>query len=182
MSTYGQDATFGEGQEPGVSAGVGPGSQERDGPAARVRELMRQLALAADLEAEVVVREDNDCVWGEFEGKDAESLVRDHGRTIDAIQHLAYRTAFPGSSPRKSVVIDAAGYRAKRADSLRAAADQAVEAAVGQGRPIALEPMNAIERKLVHEHLRDRHEVETYSEGEEPERRLVVAPVVSAQP
>lgn len=150
-------------------------------PAARVRELMRQVAAAAAIEAEVVVREDDDCVVGEFVGEDAGALVGDRGRTIDAIQHLAYRTAFPGASPRKAVVIDAAGYRARRAEALRSAADQAVETAIRQGRPVALDPMNAIERKLVHEHLRGRRGIETYSEGEEPERRLVVAPVVAAQ-
>jgi spoIIIJ-associated protein len=150
------------------------------GPAARVRELMRQVAIAAGIDAEVLVQEDEQSLLGEFVGDDAELLVGDHGRTIDAIQHLAYRIAFAGASPRKAVVVDAAGYRARRAAALRASADQAVEAAVNRGRPVALEPMNAIERKLVHEHLRDRRGVETYSEGEEPDRRLVVAPVVGA--
>jgi spoIIIJ-associated protein len=115
---------------------------------------------------------------GEFVGEDAESLIADHGRTIDAIQHLAYRTAFGASTPRKAVVVDAAGYRARRSAALRAAADQAVETAIRESRAVELEPMSAIERKLVHEHLRDRREVETYSEGEEPARRLVVAPLL----
>jgi spoIIIJ-associated protein len=142
---------------------------------------MRQIATAAGIQAEALVREDEQCLFGEFVGDDAELLVGDHGRTIDAIQHLAYRTAFAGDTPRKAVVVDAAGYRARRAAALRASADQAVEAAVNRGRPVALEPMNAIERKLVHEHLRDRRGVETYSEGEEPDRRLVVAPVLGTQ-
>ena len=62
--------------------------------------------------------------------------------------------------------------------ALQAAADQAAEAAVRDGRPVPLEPMSALERKVVHEHLKDRHDVETYSEGQEPNRRLVVAPLV----
>ena len=148
------------------------------GPAVRVRELLRQIATTAGLDADVVVEEDERALTGAFVGEDAELLVGDHGRTLDAIQHLAYRTAFAGSSPRKSVVVDAAGYRARRADALCAAADQAVETAVSEGRPVALAAMNAIERKLVHEHLRDRHEIESFSEGEEPDRHLVVAPVV----
>jgi spoIIIJ-associated protein len=119
---------------------------------------------------------------GEFVGEDAEALVGDHGRTLDAIQHLAYRTAFGASTPRKAVVVDAVGYRARRATALRAAADQAVETAIVEGRAVELEPMSAIERKLVHEHLRDRREIETYSEGEEPTRRLVVAPLVDYRP
>jgi spoIIIJ-associated protein len=57
-----------------------------------------------------------------------------------------------------------------------------VETAIRDGRAVELEPMSAIERKLVHEHLRDRRDVETYSEGEEPARRLVVAPVVERRP
>jgi spoIIIJ-associated protein len=62
--------------------------------------------------------------------------------------------------------------------ALRAAADQAAEAAVHDHRPVALEAMSALERKVVHEHLKTRHDVETYSEGQEPSRRLVVAPLV----
>ena len=56
--------------------------------------------------------------------------------------------------------------------------DQAAEAAVHDRRPVRLEAMTALERKVVHEHLKTRHDVETYSEGEEPDRRLVVAPLV----
>ncbi len=76
------------------------------------------------------------------------------------------------------MVVDAAGYRERRAVALRAAADQAAEAAIRDGRPVALEAMSALERKVVHEHLKARHDVETYSEGQEPDRRLVVAPLV----
>jgi spoIIIJ-associated protein len=161
----------------GEASSAAQGSGD-DAPAGRVEALLQHIATAASLRSSVVVREDDEHVVGEFVGEDAESLIADHGRTIDAIQHLAYRTAFGASTPRKAVVVDAAGYRARRATALRAAADQAVETAVREGRAVELEPMSAIERKLVHEHLRDRREVETYSEGEEPARRLVVAPLV----
>jgi spoIIIJ-associated protein len=153
-----------------------------DAPAARVDSLLRHIATAASLRSTVVIHEDDERLVGEFVGDDADTLIADHGRTIDAIQHLAYRTAFGAATPRKAVVVDAAGYRSRRATALRAAADQAVEAAIRQGRAVELEPMSAIERKLVHEHLRDRREVETYSEGEEPARRLVVAPLVERRP
>ena len=76
------------------------------------------------------------------------------------------------------MTVDAAGYRERRALSLRAAADQAAETAISNRRPVSLDPMSALERKVVHEHLKDRHDVETYSEGQEPDRRLVVAPLV----
>ena len=148
-------------------------------PAERVRELMERIASEAGVDASVLVNEDDDGVTGEFVGDDLGLLIGHHGQTIDAIQHLAYRIAFRGMEPRRRVVVDAAGYRERRAVALRAAADQAAEAAVHDGRPVPLEAMSALERKVVHEHLKSRHDVETYSEGQEPSRRLVVAPLVS---
>ncbi len=106
------------------------------------------------------------------------SLIGHHGQTIDAIQHLAYRIAFHGETDRSGSSVDAAGYRERRAETLRAAADQAAEAALREPPPVPLEAMNALERKVVHEHLKGRRDVETYSEGQEPSRRLVVAPLV----
>ncbi len=146
--------------------------------AERVREVMERVAETAHVDARIEVHEDDDALQGIFSGDDLGVLIGHHGQTIDAIQHLAYRIAFRGSDDRKAVVIDAGGYRDRRAVALRAAADQAAEAALHDRRAVALEPMSAIERKLVHEHLRTRRDVETYSEGEEPGRRLVVAPLV----
>jgi spoIIIJ-associated protein len=145
---------------------------------ARVEELMERLAGVIEGDATVDVREDEEGVRGEFVGDDLGLLIGHRGQTLDAIQHVAYRVAYKGASARKRVVVDAAGYRERRAVSLRAAADQAAEAAIHDGHPVSLEAMTALERKVVHEHLKDRRDVETYSEGEEPSRRLVVAPLV----
>ncbi|HEY6396305.1 MAG TPA: R3H domain-containing nucleic acid-binding protein [Solirubrobacteraceae bacterium] len=146
--------------------------------AARVREMLERIATEAGVEATVDVSEDDDGITGTFVGEDLGLLIGHHGQTIDAIQHLAYRFAFQGPDSRKRVLVDAAGYRERRAVALRATADQAAEAAIHDRRPVALEAMSALERKVVHEHLKSRHDVETYSEGDEPARRLVVAPVV----
>jgi spoIIIJ-associated protein len=161
-----------------VESQLGNTEGQTSTPAERIRELLERIADAAGIEARVDVHEDVDGLYGEFEGDDLGLLIGRHGQTIDAIQHLAYRIAYRGETERKGVVVDAAGYRERRAVALRASADQAAEAAVHDGRPVALEPMSAIERKLVHEHLRMRRDVETYSEGEEPSRRLVVSPVI----
>ena len=83
-----------------------------------------------------------------------------------------------GDAERVPVIVDAAGYRERRAATLRQAADQAAQAAISDQRPVPLEPMSALERKVIHEHLKGRHDVETYSEGQEPSRHLVVAPLV----
>jgi spoIIIJ-associated protein len=99
------------------------------------------------------------------------------GQTIDAVQHLAQRIVFPeGPSPVR-VVVDADGYRARRVETLQADAEQAAEEALRSGLSVELEPMPASERRIVHEYLRERGGVETHSEGDEPERRLVVSPL-----
>jgi spoIIIJ-associated protein len=146
-------------------------------PAERVRELMQRIVDSAGISAEIRVTEAPDGLLGEFVGDDLAALIGHHGQTVDAIQHLAYRMAGRGGD-RQPVVIDAAGYRERRATSLRAAADQAVASALGSGRPVELEAMSALERKVIHEYLKDRRDVETYSEGQEPARHLVVAPLL----
>ncbi len=147
-------------------------------PAERVRELMERIAAAAGVDAGVQVREAEDGLHAEYVGDDVGLLIGHHGQTIDAIQHLAYRFAMRGDADRVSVVVDAGGYRERRAAALRATADQAAQTAVSRGRAVPLEAMSALERKVIHEYLKDRHDVETYSEGQEPARRLVVAPLV----
>ena len=144
-----------------------------------LQDLLERIASGMGVEAEVRVSEDGEGLHADFEGDDVGPLIGHHGQTIDAIQHLAYRILFRRADHPVRVVVDAGGYRERRAMALRATADQAAEAAIHDGRPVALEAMSALERKVVHEHLKGRHDVETYSEGQEPDRRLVVAPVVS---
>jgi spoIIIJ-associated protein len=147
-------------------------------PAERVRDLMERIAAAASVDATVEIREEGDGLHAEYIGDDLGLLIGHHGQTIDAIQHLAYRFAVKGDADRVAVVVDAAGYRERRASALRATADQAAQSAVTRGRAVPLEAMSALERKVIHEYLKDRHDVETYSEGQEPARHLVVAPLV----
>jgi len=147
-------------------------------PADRLRELLERLVSEIGVAATIEVDEDADGLTGRFVGDDLGLIIGHHGQTIDAIQHLAYRIAFKGESSRSRVVVDAGGYREQRATALRASADQAAQTAVRARRAVALESMSALERKVVHEHLKTRHDVETYSEGQEPARHLVVAPLV----
>jgi len=156
-------------------------SASHDIAADRVRELMEKIADAAGIDATIEIRESEDGLHAEFVGDDLGLLIGHHGQTIDAIQHLAYRIASQNSDPthpRVSVLVDAAGYRERRAVALRATADQAAQQAISGRRAVSLDAMSALERKVIHEHLKDRHDVETYSEGQEPSRYLVVAPLV----
>jgi spoIIIJ-associated protein len=146
-------------------------------PAERVRAVVARVVLALGLRASVDIEESPEEIRATVNGDDLGILIGKHGSTIDALQHLAFRAAFGGEGERKHVVIDAAGYRERREAALRRAADRAVEDALSFGRAVELEPMSSHERRTVHVYLRDRGDVQTHSEGDEPERRLVVTPV-----
>ena len=142
-----------------------------------MRELLEKVVDALELDAEIQVSDDGEVVTGALVGDDLGLVIGRHGQTIDALQHLAWRIAVREGDERRRVVIDAAGYRDRRAAALQAQADQAAADALRFSRPVALDAMTASDRKVVHEYLRDRGDVETYSEGDEPDRHLVVAPV-----
>jgi spoIIIJ-associated protein len=151
-------------------------AEASDTPEARVRRLLEEIVDALDLDAEIEVSDDGELVTGKLVGEDLGLVIGRHGQTIDALQHLAWRIAVRENDERRRVVIDAAGYRDRRAAALQAQADQAAADALRFSRPVALDAMTASDRKVVHEYLRDRGDVETYSEGDEPDRHLVVAP------
>ena len=145
--------------------------------AERVQDLVEEILDALDLDAEVEVTEAGEEINVNVEGDDLGAFIGRHGSTIDAVQHLAFKVAGGGRSSGPRVNIDAAGYREKRRVVLQRQAEEAAERVERTGRPVALDAMSAIERKVVHEHLKARGGVETYSEGQEPDRHLVVAPI-----
>jgi spoIIIJ-associated protein len=145
----------------------------------RVEELVGRVAEALGLDVDALeVIEDDDGIRATLRGEDLGLFIGRHGATIDAVQHLAFKVANrdAGRDEAVRVTVDAAGYRGRREAMLHRQADQAAARAARSGRPVALDAMSATERKVVHEHLKDREDVETYSEGTEPHRHLVVAP------
>ena len=147
-----------------------------DEPAERVRAIVARVVNALGLHATVDIDESADEIRATVNGEDLGLLIGKHGSTIDALQHIAFRAAFRGEGIRKQVVVDAAGYRERREGALHRMADRAAAEALRYGRPVELEPMRATERKIVHTYLSERSDVETHSEGDEPDRRLVVSP------
>jgi spoIIIJ-associated protein len=152
--------------------------EEELAPAEAVEELLEEIVRGLGLDATIDVSDDGEVLTGTVHGDDLGLFIGRHGQTIDAVQHLAQRVAGArgaGSEGRR-IVIDAEGYRERRETMLERQADHAVDDALRTGRPVALDAMTASERRLVHEYLRDHEGVETYSEGDEPNRHLVVAP------
>lgn len=147
--------------------------------AEQVRSLVEAVVDALGLDAQVVVDEAPEQITATVEGEDLGLFIGRHGSTIEAVQHLAQRVVMKDADrdgPRRRIVVDAAGYRARRQEALEGQAADAADEAVRLGRPVALAPMTATERRIVHEHLRDRDDVDTHSEGDEPDRHLVVSP------
>ena len=145
-------------------------------PAERVRAVVARVVHALGLRATVDIDETPEEIRATVNGDDLGLLIGKHGATIDALQHLAFLAAFLGSESRKQVTIDAAGYRERREGALHRIADRAAAEAIRFDRAVELEPMRATERKIVHTYLSERGDVETHSEGDEPDRRLVVSP------
>ena len=147
-------------------------------PAERVRAIVARVVLALDLRASVDIEEDDEEIRATVNGDDLGLLIGRHGQTIDALQHLASAGRVPEREDRKRVVVDAAGYRERREAALHRSADRAVDDALSFGRPgraRADERLRAADRP--HVPARQTRTCETHSEGDEPERRLVVTPV-----
>lgn len=139
------------------------------------REFVQRVASAigASVTASAVEREG--VVTVTCTGADLGLLIGKHGQTIDAIQYLANAMA-RSQAGQHEVVVDAAGYRARRTATLKTLAKRTAQRASATGRRVELEPMTPVERKIVHEALKDDPEVETVSEGSEPNRYVVVLP------
>jgi spoIIIJ-associated protein len=151
-----------------------------DAPAERVRAVLEEIVDALDLDADVEISEDEDRIEGKVEGEELGLLIGRRGQTIDAVQLLCYRAAFRGLQERKRVAVDAAGYRERRRETIERQAERAAERALESGKEIELEPMTPMERKIVHDALKDRSGLETFSEGDEPERCVIVAPLLNS--
>ncbi|MGI8595590.1 MAG: protein jag [Solirubrobacteraceae bacterium] len=147
-------------------------------PAERAQAVVERIADALGVAGQVVVEEREDEMVVSIVDEEVGRFIGRHGQVIDAVQHLAYRAAFVDRRGERRVVVDAGGYRERRGVALRGQADRAADDAARTEQAVALPAMSPIERRLVHEYLRDRHDIETYSEGEEPDRHLVVAPVL----
>ena len=151
------------------------GSEDLGDDESAVRELLERVAAAVSATCTVTMTSRDDQLVATLGGADLGLLIGRHGQTIDALQYLANALAHRRGSERR-VVVDAAGYRGRREAALHAMAQRTAERASATGSPVALEPMTAVERKVVHEFLKEDPEVETTSEGSEPNRYVVVLP------
>ena len=161
-----------------VTAVPRPAPVDETEQAGEVREVVDHILDAIGVHARLEIAEDDERMTATVVGGELGLVIGKHGQTIDAIQYLANAVVWRGrGDERKPVVVDAAGYRARREETLTAIATRSAERAVASGRSVDLESMTAVERKVVHVALKDFPGVVTRSEGTEPNRFVVIDPV-----
>jgi spoIIIJ-associated protein len=142
--------------------------------AAKIRGLVERVVAALGVVARVDTEETEDEIVVSCSGGDLGLLIGKHGHTIDSLQYLA-NVILHRTSTGKHATIDAAGYRDRRRATLESIAIRSAERALA-GERVLLEPMSAVERRIVHERLADEPGIRTVSEGAEPNRYVVVEP------
>jgi len=172
---------FGRGKmEARVEARLRPSDERVDADlppgAEKLREFIQRVVDLMGVDARVSASETPDCVCAEISGDDLGLLIGRHGATIDALQYVAAIVVNGDRRERRQVIVDAEGYRDRRAAALTALADRTAQKVAREGSAIALKPMTAAERKVIHLRLKDHPKVQTSSEGQEPNRAVVVSP------
>lgn len=156
---------------------------ERETPAAdfmpaaeTLREFMQTVIGLMGMEATVSAQEAPEWVRADISGDDLGLLIGRHGATIDALQYIAAIVVNGDRRDRRQVIVDAEGYRQRRETALKSLADRTAQKVARDSVRVALKPMSAAERKVIHLHLKDHPRVETGSEGNEPFRAVVISP------
>jgi spoIIIJ-associated protein len=159
------------------ASAVAEPSQVETEVAARVREILERIASGLGLRCRIQLVEDDESIVATLSGSNLGLLIGKHGQTIDAIQYLVNAIVWRAwPEDRKEVTIDAAGYRERRRTALEALAVRSAEEALASHSAVTLEPMTAVERKIVHVVLKEFGGVETSSDGTEPNRAVVITP------
>ncbi|MDA8097799.1 MAG: protein jag [Desulforudis sp.] len=139
-------------------------------------ELLNQILKAMGVEAELNCEENDDQIVINIEGKQLGILIGRRGETLNSLQYLVNLGVNKNAEERKKIILDVEGYRRKREDTLMRLAMRLADKAKRRGRNVILEPMNPQERRIIHTTLRGRNDIYTFSEGEEPFRKIVIAP------
>lgn len=154
-------------------------AEEMDGLKERARVFAEGLADASGLELTARVAGDEpDGITIAFDGADAPLLAARRGQVLDALQYLASLAVNRRGGPRLRILFDAAEYRERRAETLRNLAHELADEVRSTGQEAVLDPLSPLERRIVHTALKDEPGVRTYSEGEDPERYIIVSPAV----
>ncbi len=146
-------------------------------PAQYLQSYLQELLQYMNVEGSVVVGEDDEKLEAEVSGSDVGSLIGRRGKTLSDLQYLLnviMRRQFAGLN--KMIFLDVENYRSRREKTLTQLAKNVARKVIQEGREQALEPMSPQERRIIHLALHDLPDITTYSDGEEPYRKVVIAP------
>jgi Predicted RNA-binding protein len=136
---------------------------------------LRDVLTSMDVKAEIKIKEENDVIKITLTGPDMGIIIGYRGETMDSLQYLVSLVVNKGHETEyKRVVLDTENYRAKREETLKRLAGKTAFRVRKTGKSIKLEPMNPYERRVIHSALQNDPYVQTFSEGEEPYRRVVI--------
>lgn len=144
-------------------------------PLDTAQKFLTQVFDAMHLNVNMEVLDGNDSKLVHLHGDNLGSLIGKHGQTLDALQYLTNLAANHDAEERVRIVIDVENYRKRREDTLSRLAFRLADKVKRQHEKVILEPMSAHERKIIHMALQDDARISTYSEGEEPYRKVVIA-------
>lgn len=128
-----------------------------------------------EVEADISVSEDDENIVVDINGDDIGIIIGRRGETMDALQYLTSLVVNKGYEDYKRVILNVENYRQKREETLVKLANRLAEKVIKYKKPVTLEPMNPYERRIIHSSLQGHRYVETYSTGEEPKRKVVIA-------
>lgn len=129
-----------------------------------------------NINADIDIKEENDIININLKGSKMGLVIGYRGETLDSLQYLVSIVVNKNhENPYKKVVLDAENYRHKREETLIKVAQKTAYKVKKSGRPYKLEPMNPYERRVIHSALQEYTDINTYSEGEEPFRRIIIS-------
>lgn len=143
-------------------------------PAAQfLKELLEKMGMPSD----ILAAETDDGLRLRIETDTNGVLIGRRGETLDALQYIVSLYANRDSKDYRRITLDTEGYRSRREETLGRLARKAASEVRATGRSVAMEPMNPYERRVIHSALQNFDGVTTHSEGEEPNRRIIISPV-----
>jgi spoIIIJ-associated protein len=145
-------------------------------PSRRAKAILADVLKSLDLNASINVTERDNSVTVNLEGENLGILIGRRGETLDALQYLINLSLNKNQEIRKKFILDIEGYRVRREDTLKKLAHKLADKANQRGRNVVLEPMNSMERRIIHTALQGRNDIATFSEGEEPYRKIIISP------
>ena len=144
-------------------------------PVDNAKKFLASVTKAMGLLVTIDVQAGEESVVLNLRGEDLGLLIGKHGQTLDALQYLTNLTSHREGRDRLRIIVDIEDYRRRRADTLEQLALRLADRVKRSGERVVLEPMNPHERKIIHMSLQEDDRIETFSEGEDPFRRVVIA-------